>query len=137
MPSSLSCFKRFKISTKSIINQTYLLNLHLTTWLHLIAYMTKSCWPKRYHLQNILTQVNHLIFKNCFSKLATNLLDFSILKIWAQSVDWLKSSGQKVNFLLAKSKLFGNNFWTSGQIEPKFWVWKNLQNWGLVCKSSL
>ena len=42
-------------------------------------------------LQNILTQVNPLISMNCFSKQATNFADVSILKIWAQSVNWLKS----------------------------------------------
>ena len=55
-------------------------------------------------IQNILTQqpfftqVNHLVSTYCFSKQATNPSDFSILKIWDQSVDWLKSYGQKVNF---------------------------------------
>ena len=36
--------------------------------------------------------------------------------------------------LLAKEKLtFSHNFWASGLIDPRFWVWKNLPSWWLVC----
>ena len=62
------------------------------------------------YLQEIIAQVNHfssqfitLFPQNALAKQAINPADFSILKILDQSVDWLKSYGQIVNFLLTKS----------------------------------
>ena len=43
----------------------------------------------------------------CISKQATNHADFFTLKIWDQSVHWLKSYGQKV--VSDTNKLFGHN----------------------------
>ena len=42
------------------------------------------------------------------SKQAANHSDFYTLKIWDQSVHWLKSYSQKV--VLDKNELFGHNF---------------------------
>ena len=69
---------------------------------------------------SFFTQVDHLFLATSFSKPVINPADSFTLKISEQLDHWLKSYCQKVNFLLTKSKLFGHNFWTSGQIEPKF-----------------
>ena len=45
---------------------------------------------------------------NCISKQAANHADFYTLKIWDQSVHWLKSYDQKVSF--CPKQLFGYNF---------------------------
>ena len=50
-----------------------------------------------------VAQTGHLRFANFISKQAINQEDFSTLKIWDQSYNWLRSYGQKVNFLLTES----------------------------------
>ena len=80
-------------------------------------------------VQDILAQEDHPLSKYYFRKQALSRADFFTLKIWTQSDHWLKSYGQKVNFLLTKSEVYGHNFWASGQMILKFLVRKNLQDW--------
>ena len=47
-------------------------------------------------------QPGHLILTNSFSKEVINPADISTSEIWDQSDNWLKSYGQKVNFLLTE-----------------------------------
>ena len=55
---------------------------------------------------------------NCISKKATNHADFSTLKIWDQSVHWLKSNDQKVH--LCPKQLFAITFKPVDQWIPNF-----------------
>ena len=88
-----------------------------------IALFEFFCKGEYFHSISIHTSI---IFKQ-----AEKHADFSTLKIWYQSDRWLKRYGQKVQ--IWPKKLFGHNFWASGPIDPKFWVWKNLQVSRLVC----
>ena len=54
----------------------------------------------------------------CISKQAANHADFYTLKIWDQSVHWLKSYSQKV--ALDKNELFGQTFKPVDRMIPNF-----------------
>ena len=51
-----------------------------------------------------------------------------ILQIFPHSkfgINWTAAlKGKAKKFLWPKFELFGHNFWASGPIDPKFWVWK-------------
>ena len=127
---------RHLINSKSswplLIKPMRVLSLHLFLQFHTHDFF--SC--KWHHLQKstrltfLASTVDSQGF-DCICKQATNHADFSTLQIGDQSVHWLKSYDQKVQ--LCPKPLFGHNFITSGPIDPKFWVWKNLHVPRLVC----
>ena len=108
-----------------ITNHPLLFVITLGKLLKIVIAKTESEWNTEVLLPTrpFVFQPGHLIFENCISKQAINQADFSTLKILGQSDHWFKSYGQKYNFLLTKSQLFGYNFWTTGPNDLKFWVW--------------
>ena len=81
-------------------------------------------------LTQVFIQVNHLFFQ-LVKRTCHQFCRFFCTRNLGLIRPLAKSYGKIVD-----CSVFSHNFWASGLIHHKFWVWKNLQDWWLDCYSN-